>query len=115
MTNLRTSPSFSENSNSSLPSEFFLDADALITDLSDNSWIDSSDDCSNVPIFTTANPEPKNHIHFGKDLSGYLDNSNDCHGMLSDFSDVTALKTTSVGIRKVFVIGNNNSLKVVTL
>ncbi len=103
ITNLRTSHSFSEHSNTSCYSEFFVDMDALNMDSSDSSWIDSSNNCNDVPTFTTNNPEPKNHIHFGKDLSEFSDNSSDYHG-----------KAMSVGTRKVFVIGNNNLLKVMT-
>ncbi len=48
-------------------------------------------------------------------MSGFLDNSNDYHGLLSDFSELTVLKTTSVGTRKAFVISINNLLKVMNL
>ncbi len=81
----------------------------------DSSWIDSSDNCNDVPAFTINNHEPKNHVHFGKDLSGFSNNSNNYHGLLSDFSDLTVLKFMSVGTRKAFVIGNNNLMKVMTL
>ncbi len=79
-------------------------------DLSDSSWIYSS---GNWMMFELLPPTILNQkIIFI--LTKICQDSqiivmiNDYCGLMTDFSDMTALKSTSVGSRKAFVIGNNN-------
>lgn len=115
ITNMRTSLSSLKLSNTSHYSEFFNNTDAFRIDPSDSSWIDSNNNCNDIQSFSDDNDEPKKHSNFGKDFCGFSDNNNDYNGLLSNFSHMTALKTTSVVIRKAFVIGNSTLLMVITL
>lgn len=113
--NLRASPSSSELLPTSYCSELLIDMDASSADLSDSSWIDSNDSSDDIQNYSADNDLPKKHTHFGADLSGFSDDNDIYRGLVLDFSEETALKTASVGTRKAFIIGNNNSLNVVTL
>ncbi len=81
------------------PSDFSIDSDSLISSRSDSKTVTAK----------------KFHVHFGDNFSGHSFELNNIHSMMSDLKDMTALKTTSNGTRKAFIVGGNNTLNIVTL
>jgi len=55
------------------------------------------------------------HQHFGEDLSGFTDSLNCSYGIVSDFCSKSALKTPSVGKKKVFLVENSNYLRAICI
>ncbi len=71
------------------------------------------DSKSGVGSFTPLNIQK--HQHFGEDLSGFTDTSNCSYGIVSDFCSKSALKTPSIGKKKVFYVENSNYLKAICI
>ncbi len=116
ITNMRSLSLSSNISNVSNRSELIISkSDTSNSDSSDSSWSNEDDNCNNVEVYSTDSDDVKKHNHFGKDLSGFSDDNNNYCGLMSDFSHGTALKTTSVGTRKAFIIGSTNSLNMIAL
>ncbi len=115
ITNMSSSLSSSNISNMSNHSELIINTDTSNLDSLDSSWSNEDDNCNDIEGCSTDSNDTKKHNHFRKDLSGFLDDNNNYCGLMADFSQGTALKTTSVGTRKAFIIGSTNSLNMIAL
>ncbi len=116
ITNMRSSSSSSNIFNVSNHSELIISkSDTSNLDSLDSSWSNEDDNCNDVEGCSTDSNDTKKHNHFGKDLSGFSDDNNNYCGLMSDFSQGTALKTTSVVTRIAFIIGSTNSLNMMAL
>ncbi len=80
--------------------------------------MDTYENCANKSVNTStfsamlyANPNNwTNYKHFGEDLSGHNQNTDETVGMIVDIVGTTALWTVSSGKREFFDVGTSNYL-----